>query len=83
MRNRKTLKQTVKDWWEDYRAAVYIGTALFTIVFMVEYNKQSKVKHETEINKQVEEYEKSLPGYLEQKQRVEHYRDSLMRAKNR
>ena len=31
-----------------------------------------------QINKQVEEYEKSLPGYWEQKQRVEHYRDSLM-----
>ena len=29
---------------------------------MVEYNKQSKVKHETEINKQVEEYEKKLAG---------------------
>lgn len=35
------------------------------------------------VKKQVEAYEKTLPGYLEQKQAVEHYRDSLMRAKGR
>ena len=35
------------------------------------------------VNKQVEAYEKTLPGYLEQKQAVEHYRDSLMHAKGR
>lgn len=36
---------------------------------------------EDQVNKQVEVYEKTIPGYLEQKQLVEHYRDSLMRAK--
>ena len=36
---------------------------------------------ENEVNKQVETYEKSLPGYIEQKQKIEHYRDSLMRVK--
>ena len=35
------------------------------------------------VKKQVEAYEKTLPGYLEQKQAVEHYRDSLMHAKRR
>ncbi|MGX8717395.1 MAG: hypothetical protein ACSW8C_05425, partial [bacterium] len=36
------------------------------------------------VNKQVEEYEKTLPAeYLEYKQAVEHYRDSLMHAKRR
>ena len=35
------------------------------------------------VKKQVEAYEKTLPGYLEQKQAVEHYRDSLMTVKGR
>ena len=36
------------------------------------------------VNKQVEAYEKTLPAeYLEYKQAVEHYRDSLMHAKRR
>ena len=36
------------------------------------------------VKKQVEEYEKTLPAeYLEYKQAVEHYRDSLMHAKGR
>lgn len=34
------------------------------------------------VNEQVEEYEKTLPPkYMEYKQAVEHYRDSLMRVK--
>ena len=37
-----------------------------------------KEKKTQRVNKQVEAYEKTLPGYLEQKQVVEHYRDSLM-----
>ena len=36
-----------------------------------------------QINAQVEAYEKSFAGYIEQKKMVEHYRDSLMRAKGR
>ena len=36
---------------------------------------------ENEVKKQVETYEKSFPGYIEQKQKIEHYRDSLMRVK--
>jgi len=36
------------------------------------------------MDKQVEAYEKTLPAeYLEYKQAVEHYRDSLMHAKGR
>ena len=36
------------------------------------------------VKEQTEEYEKTLPAeYLEQKQAVEHYRDSLMHAKGR
>ena len=33
------------------------------------------------IEKQVEEYAKTLPGYLEQKQNIARYRDSLMNVK--
>ena len=36
------------------------------------------------VNKQVKAYEKTLPAeYLEYKQAVEHYRDSLMNVKGR
>ena len=35
-----------------------------------------------EIKEKVSAYEKTLPGYLEQKQKVEHFADSLRRAKN-
>ncbi len=34
-----------------------------------------------EIKEKVSAYEKTLPGYLEQKQKVEHFADSLRRAK--
>lgn len=47
------------------------------IISYVEHKKTQRV------NKQVEAYEKTLPGYLEQKQMVEHYRDSLMNVKDR
>lgn len=47
------------------------------VISYADYKKAQRV------NKQVEAYEKTLPGYLEQKQAVEHYRDSLMHAKGR
>lgn len=40
-------------------------------------------KKENEIKRQIESYEKNLPGYWEQKQQVEHYRDSLINARLR
>ena len=43
-----------------------------------------KAKKAQRVKKQVEAYEKTLPAeYLEYKQAVEHYRDSLMHAKGR
>ena len=43
-----------------------------------------KVKKTQRVNKQVEAFEKTLPAeYLEYKQAVEHYRDSLMNVKRR
>ena len=38
----------------------------------------SKTKTKEQIEKQVKTYEESLPGYLEQKQQADRYRDSLM-----
>lgn len=37
-------------------------------------------KKTQKINEKVSAYEKTLPGYLEQKQKVERYRDSLMKV---
>jgi hypothetical protein len=48
------------------------------IIDYVDFKKTQRVK------KQVEAFEKTLPAdYLEYKQAVEHYRDSLMHAKGR
>ena len=48
------------------------------IIDYVDFKKTQRV------NKQVKAYEKTLPAeYLEYKQAVEHYRDSLMHAKRR
>lgn len=41
-------------------------------------NKKNDSKTKEQIEKQVKAYEESLPGYLEQKQQVDRYRDSLM-----
>ena len=41
-------------------------------------NKKNDSRTKEQIEKQVKTYEESLPGYLEQKQQVDRYRDSLM-----
>ena len=46
----------------------------------IELQIQEKSKKEKIINDQVKQYEQTLPGYLEQKQAVANYRDSLTRA---
>ncbi|MBO4700456.1 MAG: hypothetical protein J5620_01765 [Alphaproteobacteria bacterium] len=58
---------------------VFLATAcIVSPVIFYEMHKKAQ-----RANKQVEAYEKTLPGYLEQKQAVEHYRDSLMHGKVR
>lgn len=61
---------------------LFISWGLFIIAIgiidYVDFKKTQRVK------KQVEAFEKTLPAeYLEYKQAVEHYRDSLMHAKGR
>ncbi len=41
-------------------------------------NKKNDSKTKEQIEKQVKTYEETIPGYLEQKQQVDRYRDSLM-----
>ena len=54
---------------------------LFMVTAIVRYQTDKKTQR---VNKQVEAYEKTLPAdYMEYKQAVEHYRDSLMNAKGR
>lgn len=53
----------------------------FATVAVIGYKESEKRER---VNKQVEAYEKTLPAeYLEYKQAVEHYRDSLMQTKGR
>ena len=56
---------------------IMVGGVINGVISYADYKKAQRVK------KQVEAFEKTLPGYLEQKQAVEHYRDSLMHAKGR
>lgn len=56
------------------------GLSLIAVA-VIDYINNKKTQR---VNKQVEAYEKTLPAdYLEYKQAVEHYRDSLMHAKGR
>lgn len=57
-----------------------VGTVMAGIAAIAIYPIERK---NMEIKKKVSAYEKTLPGYLEQKQRVEQYRDSLVRARHR
>lgn len=72
--------------YKDIDTSARIGQAILLITLLglgaagLIYGIHSQRK-EKRVNQQVEEYEKTLPGYLEQKQMVEHYRDSLMNAK--
>ena len=57
---------------------IMAGGVINGVISYVDYKKTQRV------NKQVKAYEKTLPAeYLEYKQAVEHYRDSLMRSKGR
>ena len=67
-------------------AAIMMGPMVFTPLGFALRNyidQKNGVKTEEQVKKQVETYEESLPGYLEQKQQVERYRDSLMNDKVR
>ena len=82
---KKPNKLSTKKWVHGNSLALMVISLSFAgilIAAMSRYDHRVK-KQEKSINKQVESYEKTLPGYLEQKQKVEHYRDSLMHAKRR
>lgn len=65
-----------------FAGACMIGSLFFAplIGFNIQnhLNKKNDSKIKEQIEKQVKTYEESLPGYLEQKQQVDRYRDSLM-----
>ena len=64
--------------WPEIIALVVVGFCIFWAV------KDIKRRYkEEQVNTQVEAYKKTLPGYLEQQQKIEHYRDSLMNVKDR
>lgn len=82
--NKDIRKAKMQDFWQKNKDIILtailsclIGAGI--IVWMVkDTDKRNRVK------KQVEAFEKTLPAeYLEYKQAVEHYRDSLIRAKGR
>lgn len=70
---------------EDFWALGVMGAIVFTLgLALTSYIEQkNKVKTKGQVEKQVKTYEESLPGYLEQKQKVERYRDSLINDKVR
>jgi hypothetical protein len=82
--NKDIRKTKMQDFWQKNKDIILptilgclVGVGINVWAFKVT-DKCNRVK------KQVKEYEKTLPAeYLEYKQAVEHYRDSLMRAKGR
>ena len=68
----------------EMRKKAYIFTIITTTALIVLFNYVYKesCKNE-EIEKQVKQYEQTLPGYLEQKQAVVNYRDSLKNIKTK
>ena len=73
----------------EMKAILFVGACMIGSWFiapLIGFNIQnhlnkkndSKTKTKEQIEKQVKTYEESLPGYLEQKQQVDRYRDSLM-----
>ena len=69
------------------KAILFAGACMIGSLFIVplmcfntqnHLNKKNDSKTKEQIEKQVKTYEESLPGYLEQKQQVDRYRDSLM-----
>ena len=69
----------MKDLWKSHQTEIWacvLAVGILVWTFLI-------TSREIKIDKKVSAYEKTLPGYLEQKQRVEHYRDSLKYSKLR
>ena len=78
-------KKDKRDGWLVFGQAygTFLVVAVPLLIFLLASVGDKKAKKKAEVNAQVEAYEKTLPGYMEQKQMVEHYRDSLMGVKSR
>ena len=63
--------------------AEMVWAGLFTLCMFWAFRATKRYIHEERVYKQVEVYEKTIPRYLEQKQTVAHYRDSLINVKGR
>ena len=73
----RPFKDKAKEVWQNNWALIVTLVVLGGLATCVGvYDSKKKA-----IDKKVSEYEKTLPGYLEQKQQVEEYRDSLWYGK--
>jgi len=77
--NRDIRRADAKRFWQGNKEIILVSMLGFGILAFVAFSVHKRNK----VNKQVQEYEKTLPGYLEQKQNVAHYRDSLMNVKGK
>ncbi len=75
----KYFFEEIKYFWRYNKDIILIGFLFVTwaVCFVPLVHKENRVM------KQVEAYKKTLPGYLEQQQKIEHYRDSLMNVNGR
>ena len=79
---KRNRKEKIK---EKIKIIISVGIVVVWIsgmIFSVSRYRKGSIK-EQEINKKVQKYEQTLPGYLEQKQLVEQYRDSLWNVKKK
>lgn len=74
MKQENTTRRTI------INASIWIAMAICGVIIFKE-TQTARIREK--INKQVEEYKKTLPGYLEQEQKIEHYRDSLINVNER
>lgn len=78
----KKLQETNKKKFNINKALMILGICMaLEGIYLGPVTSRINKKKIQRVNKQVESYEKTLPAeYLEYKQVVEHYRDSLMHA---
>ena len=80
VKKKKARKAGRRYWWNSNRVTFICFGSSVLVAFIMAGIVVYKVKREEEIDKKVEQYEKTLPNYQEYKEKVANYRDSLQHA---
>lgn len=83
LKKKKARKASRRYWWNSNRVPFICFGSSVLVAFIMAGIVVYEVKREEEIDKKVEQYEKTLPNYQEYKEKVANYRDSLQNAKTK